>query len=117
MDTVEGLLAQIPRIAEVPRPSGHDALVDYSDRTELARVSRYNIEPGTVVRMITDQNGRCAVCRDPITIGTCHVDHDHKTGKVRGMLCVRCNTGIGMFRDSPALIAAAHAYPGRDRLA
>jgi hypothetical protein len=38
------------------------------------------------------------------------VDHDHKTGKIRGLLCRNHNTGLGLFRDDPAIIRQAAAY-------
>jgi hypothetical protein len=38
------------------------------------------------------------------------IDHNHETGEIRGILCSRCNTGLGMFRDSPDLLRAATAY-------
>lgn len=57
------------------------------------------------------QGGVCAVCGDPRTKGKrlC-IDHDHTTGEVRGLLCDRCNKGIGLFRDDPATIMSAINY-------
>lgn len=44
-----------------------------------------------------------------------HVDHDHKTSQVRGVLCYHCNTGLNRFKDSPAILRAAAEYLERDR--
>jgi hypothetical protein len=53
------------------------------------------------------QGGLCALCR----LGRAeHVDHDHLTGKVRGVLCFNCNSGLGQFRDSIDLLARATDY-------
>lgn len=57
--------------------------------------------------MFVRQDGRCAICRQKNRL---FVDHDHKTGKARGLLCSRCNLGIGHFRDSPFLLANAISY-------
>ncbi len=62
-----------------------------------------------------DQAGLCAICNQPPsgkdskTDGLA-VDHDHITGKARGLLCHRCNHGIGSFRDNPALLIEAINY-------
>lgn len=42
-----------------------------------------------------------------------HIDHDHRTGNIRGYLCRACNHGVGNFRDSPELLSVAIAYLSR----
>ena len=44
--------------------------------------------------MYNDQGGCCAICKSPVLYLKVHTDHDHKTGKVRGLLCVSCNVGM-----------------------
>jgi hypothetical protein len=57
------------------------------------------------------QQGKCKICQNECGSGRrLAVDHCHETGRVRGLLCVLCNTGIGKFRDNPALLAAAIEY-------
>lgn len=62
--------------------------------------------------LFTDQEGRCAICgvhqsRIPRRL---HVDHDHRTGKVRGLLCGKCNSGIGLLKDEVSILQAAIQY-------
>lgn len=65
--------------------------------------------------MFEAQEGRCAICqRHESELRTImHIDHDHVTGKARGLLCSECNLGLGKFRDSPAFLASAIAYLAR----
>jgi hypothetical protein len=55
--------------------------------------------------------GVCAICGEDITaLGSACVDHDHKTGAVRGLLCHHCNKGLGFFKDDPARLSSAIVY-------
>lgn len=62
--------------------------------------------------MLMAQDGRCAICADPVTSEgrALAVDHCHASGRVRGLLCDPCNLGLGKFRDDPARLRAAIAY-------
>lgn len=53
------------------------------------------------------KRGRCAICGEVQPLA---LDHDHKTAKVRGLICTHCNNGIARFRDDPARLEAAAAY-------
>lgn len=56
---------------------------------------------------------RCAICGVEETKRYHALDHDHKTGRLRGILCHSCNVGLGHFKDDPALLAKAIAYLDR----
>lgn len=62
--------------------------------------------------MFAEQNGCCAICGDHQSnqARSMAVDHCHETGRVRGLLCMKCNTGIGKLGDSPELLRKAIAY-------
>lgn len=73
----------------------------------------YGISEADYDRMLAKQGGRCAICRARYADGEggrLHVDHDHATGVVRGLLCAACNTGLGCFSDSTMALLAAVAY-------
>ena len=61
--------------------------------------SRYGITMEDYYKMLEAQNNKCAVCKIEAT-KTLDVDHDHNTGKVRGLLCNNCNRGLGHLKDS-----------------
>lgn len=83
-----------------------------------ARLKRYGLTNEEFERMFADQAGGCAICGEPLVLNTAsnkrrsvlHVDHCHKTGLVRGLLCGNCNLGIGMFADDPDKLRAAILY-------
>lgn len=80
---------------------------DYSYRR------RYGITVEEYERRVEQQNGRCAMCAKPPKgkrwAGVLHVDHDHGSGDVRGLICQKCNTFLGMFEDA-VLVANAIRY-------
>ncbi len=81
----------------------------------------YGLTAEQFAALLDAQGGRCAICKTtepvPGKAGTWHVDHDHATGAVRGLLCVNCNTVLGRARDNPLTLSYAVLYlfdpPGR----
>jgi hypothetical protein len=71
----------------------------------------YGITLADFEAMLASQDGRCAICLGffPSEFET-HADHDHSTGRVRGLLCNSCNNGLGRFRDDPDILRRAAAY-------
>jgi hypothetical protein len=79
--------------------------------------SKYGITSDDRDAMLASQEFRCAICKDdaPGGHGTWHVDHCHDTGAVRGLLCTRCNMGLGQFRDNTEFLSNAIAYLNEPR--
>lgn len=75
---------------------------------EYRLIRSYNIDFAERDALLDKQDGRCAICH--VEMDTPCIDHDHETGKVRGLLCQTCNTGLGMFRDSVRNLASAIVY-------
>jgi hypothetical protein len=78
-------------------------------------LTAYGLTLEQVEAMIVAQNSVCPICLEKITaMGKwrtgCAVDHDHDTGKVRGILCQPCNASLGGFSDSPATLKRAFNY-------
>ncbi len=68
---------------------------------------KYGISVDQFDSMVKAQGGVCPICRArPAT----QVDHDHRTGNVRAILCLKCNAGLGALRDEPRLVWAAVDY-------
>ena len=68
---------------------------------------RYGLTIEQYKAILAAQNGMCALCKEREAVD---VDHDHKTGKVRSLLCRTCNLALGFFRDCPDRLRAAIAY-------
>lgn len=79
----------------------------YVHRRNRMLIKDYGMTLSGFDDLLKSQGGVCAICR--ISDGDC-VDHDHLTGKVRGILCLKCNSGLGMFRDSAPILETAIGY-------
>lgn len=77
-------------------------------------LSGYGLTERNVYFMSMKQGGRCKSCGTKPNgkgrAGKLHIDHDHKTGKVRGLLCVNCNVALGHAKDSPTRLGQLIAY-------
>lgn len=85
------------------------------DRKRHLKV-KYGVTQEWYEQQLEKQNGRCAVCgtEDPGKgLKHFHIDHNHATGEVRGLLCHSCNTGIGLFKEDINLIEKAIEYVNR----
>ncbi len=73
--------------------------------------SEYGLSVDDYNSMLDEQGGTCAICLGTNKNGTkLHVDHDHDSGEIRGILCSKCNTAIGLLGDDPRIIARATNY-------
>jgi hypothetical protein len=81
-------------------------------RSRLKRV--YGITPEEYDAMAAMQENACAICESECATGyRLAVDHEHETGRIRGLLCMHCNAGIGNLRDSVPRLQAAIRYLSR----
>lgn len=103
------------------RPKRKQQIREYQ-RTDAGRrvqwksklFSKYGLTEAAYAALVESQGGKCAVCQDPlVSTRHTHVDHCHKTGVVRGILCHNCNRALGAARDSPVILRGLIAYLGR----
>jgi hypothetical protein len=79
---------------------------------------KYGISISDWISIYEKQNGCCAICKKPfpnwedggVIKRKIHLDHDHKTNAIRGLLCRSCNLALGLFNDSPETVAYALWY-------
>lgn len=72
--------------------------------------TRYGVAPKQYNALWRLQRGKCALCRRDLRFMTRHMDHCHRTGVVRGLLCLHCNMGLGHLRDKAPLALEAIRY-------
>lgn len=106
----------------VPEPPSKTDSYTVDERSAYARSwmlkARYGLTPEAHQKLLADQNFVCAVCKsDELFVNSrtgrkqeLSVDHCHETDRVRGLLCVGCNRGLGYFKDNKDTLRAAIAY-------
>ena len=87
------------------------------DAREARLKKQYGLSREQYALMLKAQGGGCALCGSkkpggPMPRRNFAVDHDHRSGKVRGLLCAPCNTGLGHFKDNQQLLRRAADYLG-----
>lgn len=96
------------------RKKSRDANPDYFFDFDLRK--RYNVTLDWYREQLAKQNNVCAICKRPESavirgkVIAMPVDHCHKTGRARGLLCTKCNRGLGLFNDDRDVLQAAIKY-------
>ncbi len=85
-----------------------DGSPKYASRCRRCRnlTTKYALTGHQYETMMVEQGGKCLICEEPATC----VDHNHTTNAIRGLLCIKCNAGIGQFNESPDLLRKAANY-------
>jgi len=94
-----------------------------ADPQKYAKLARWNyirreygLSEGDFWRILESQNGACAICLErKEELKQWHIDHDHSTGRVRGILCFTCNTALGKFHDDEEILESAIRYLHRSK--
>jgi hypothetical protein len=83
-----------------------------NERREYELVRAYGISAAEYDTLLDSQGGACKICgsRNPGGQGRFHTDHDHAVGRVRGLLCQRCNAMLGFARDDRSILESAVLY-------
>jgi len=72
---------------------------------------KYGLSIEQKEQMMNKQNNKCSVCKKEFENSkSCNIDHDHKTGKIRGLLCVKCNCGLGCLDENIKTLQKAIKY-------
>lgn len=104
------------RLYELTRPPrrGRARGKRVPDDPRKRQASRFGIPIDALLSIHNEHKGACAACKDVPSGGGKHgslrLDHDHSTGRVRGLLCNACNVALGLLRDDPARIRALADY-------
>lgn len=74
------------------------------------RCKRHGISPVEFWTLYEEQDGTCPICDKAISAEDSAIDHNHETGKVRGILCKSCNRALGLLGDNPKTLKRAEKY-------
>ena len=85
----------------------------YAGNRDWVLRKKFGITLSAYLSMKEGQDGKCIICKIKSKRNLC-VDHDHKTGEIRGLLCLGCNTGLGNFKDNVNILSAAIKYLNKD---
>jgi len=85
---------------------------NYHKHRNYTLKSKFDITLNDYDDLLKKQDGRCAICGmiNSETKYDFSVDHDHKTGNIRGLLCTNCNLALGNFKDNPFVLLKAFKY-------
>ena len=88
-----------------------EAAIQQRLRTNKYYKKKYKLDIADIHELLAGQGYACALCRETGWCGHApQVDHDHATGRVRGILCRRCNAALGMGKDDPAILRTRAEY-------
>jgi Autographiviridae endonuclease VII len=85
-------------------------------RAHKQRQRRHGLLPHTEDELTKVQDGKCPGCLNNLSEVTRHIDHDHATGKVRGILCQKCNMSLGLLKDDPEILIRLANYLRKAKL-
>jgi len=86
------------------------------DKNFNNKANRHHIDKDELYGLMCTQGNKCAICNRPerfnnqFGVKSLAIDHDHKTGKIRGLLCSNCNRTLGLFEDNISLLESAKRY-------
>lgn len=120
MKTCKGCNRELEEKSFVAKGNGVRAAICYnckykrkSDEYKFRKRGKkygYAITKDEYEKLFKLQNGVCAICKTNDDKRSLAVDHNHITGKIRGLLCIKCNVVLGIMKDSPDILRAASHY-------
>lgn len=105
--------AYLKKQREYARKQRQHVFVDGVKVPGKPKLNEYNLTQDHYIELHKSQKGSCAICYtdlNELKSNDIHIDHNHSTGAVRGILCRFCNNGLGMFRDSAKALRSAIDY-------